>query len=367
MITARLHNRGLMGLGWLGLSLASGGVGVVLLLNSNRLPLLASVLSWDMSILIALVLLHVGVLELAASRSLFPTFGTALLAFQVGSDLYCVYGNAGNRFRITVFGLLIAGQLIDTAIHLLKISKHGGQLPSQFTAVILWGAVATNLVRSCMAIYGLSWGREVTHRVWDLTTIAYTVAVLGVAFGFFWTSITIRTSGLEHMAGTDPLTRLFNRRLFLTWCEKEWLRSQKTGAFFSILMIDLDHFKRINDTFGHHIGDLALCAAVEKIQDAMRGIDVIGRWGGEEFAALLPGANHQAACLVADRVRRNIQRVSLSPVSKVGTGGEKRLSLTACVGIATHLNAEDTVQAMMRRADQALYTAKTNGRNRVDG
>ncbi|WP_263385791.1 GGDEF domain-containing protein [Granulicella arctica] len=322
----------------------------------------------ELCILLALVLLHVGVLELAASSSLIPIFGIALLALLVGSDLYRLYGGAGTRFCIAVFGLLIAGQLIETAIRLLSISRHGGRLPAQFTALVLLGAVATNLMRSVKAIFGLSWAPNVAVQLEELTVIAYTVAILGVAFGLFWTSTTMRASGFEHMANTDSLTRLFNRRIFLLWCEKEWVRSQKTGAFFSILMIDLDHFKSINDTFGHHAGDLALCAAVEKIQDAMRGIDVIGRWGGEEFAALLPGANLEAAHLVAERVRRNIEKVSLPPAPKVETSERHpTANLTACVGIATHLNALDTVHAMMQRADKALYVAKAGGRNRIAG
>jgi diguanylate cyclase (GGDEF)-like protein len=130
-------------------------------------------------------------------------------------------------------------------------------------------------------------------------------------------------------------------------------------------MVDLDHFKQINDCFGHQAGDLALCAVVEKMQDSVRGIDVLGRWGGEEFAVLLPGAAADAALLVAQRVRRNIERILLP-----GTGirnGERvqMISVTASVGIATFRGVDDNVHTMMERADMALYQAKAAGRNCV--
>jgi diguanylate cyclase (GGDEF)-like protein len=367
MTAARLNNRKLIGLGWLGLSLASGGVGVTLFLKHGIMSVLPAALLTDLFVLLAVVLLHVGVLEVAASPSLFPMFGVVLLTFQLGSEIFQIYEGTGSRSRVAVLGFLIAGQLGETAIHLFRIARHGGGLPARFTASILGGAATISLLQSFMTIFGVPFGQGTMNYTRDTTIIAYTVAMLGVAFGFFWTSTTVLASGLEYMAGTDPLTRLFNRRVFLIWCEKEQLRSKKTGIFFSILMIDLDHFKRINDTFGHHTGDLALCAAVEKIQDAMRGIDVIGRWGGEEFAALLPGANNQAAHLVAERVRRNIEKVSLPAAFRVEGSGPNSTNITASVGIATHLSAEDTVHAMMQRADKALFVAKANGRNRIAG
>jgi diguanylate cyclase (GGDEF)-like protein len=172
------------------------------------------------------------------------------------------------------------------------------------------------------------------------------------------------SSGLESLASTDPLTRIYNRRVFLLWCEKESGRSQKTGLPFSVLMIDLDHFKRINDEFGHDTGDRALCAVVEKIQDSVRGIDVIGRWGGEEFVALLPGAAEGSAFWVAQRVRANIEKMVLQ-ATHVRRQGEVQIRLTASVGVATYKGPEDCIHDMLKRADTALYEAKTTGRNRV--
>ena len=123
-------------------------------------------------------------------------------------------------------------------------------------------------------------------------------------------------------------------------------------------MMDVDHFKRVNDHYGHSGGDMALVAVVEAMQDSVRGIDVLGRWGGEEFTALLPGTNLESAHLVADRVRQNIEKLELQTNS-----GPMRI--TVSIGVATVRDARDDVKGMLLRADKALYQAKKNGRNQV--
>jgi GGDEF domain-containing protein len=97
-----------------------------------------------------------------------------------------------------------------------------------------------------------------------ITFVLYLAIALGIAFGFFWMSTTMLSVSLENIASIDPLTLIYNRRFFLKWCEKELVRSQRSGIPFSLLLIELDHFKLINDSFGHHSGDSVLCAVVEK-------------------------------------------------------------------------------------------------------
>jgi len=131
------------------------------------------------------------------------------------------------------------------------------------------------------------------------------------------------------------------------------------------LMIDIDHFKKINDDYGHVAGDTALCTAVERMQASIRGIDVLARWGGEEFAAVLPNANQEAAMIVAERLRGNVERILMS-ARRIGEEQKSPgLRLTVSVGIATYSGPVDTVDAMLRRADANLYQAKAMGRNRV--
>ncbi|HEX4155439.1 MAG TPA: GGDEF domain-containing protein [Acidobacteriaceae bacterium] len=368
LLIVRLSNPLLRGLGWLGAAFATGAAGSVLLACHGHLSDLATIPLADVLVLAAFVLLNVAVLELSETASLFPTFGVALLTLQAVADLTMMYtppGYSPSGFRIMVAGLLIAAVCAQIAWDLLRMARRTIRTAAWFTAVLLIGFMLYNVARALALGLGILRNPASFYREETITFGLFIAVALGIAFGFFWMTTAVLTTGLEQMASTDPLTRIYNRRVFLMWCEKELARGQRTGTPFSVLMVDLDHFKQINDCFGHQAGDLALCAVVEKMQDSVRGIDILGRWGGEEFAVLLPGAAADAALLVAQRVRRNIERILLP-----GTGirnGERvqMISVTASVGIATYRGVDDTVHTMIERADMALYQAKAAGRNCV--
>ncbi len=165
---------------------------------------------------------------------------------------------------------------------------------------------------------------------------------------------------LRDLATTDFLTKLSNRRHFLIKLEEEFERLKRSGAFVaSVLMLDLDHFKRINDTFGHATGDLMLKHFAENIRGELRKIDTVGRLGGEEFAILLPGADVAAARVFAERIR---QKVAETPLAKDGD----TIPMTVSIGIASMKKEDADFDATLIRADNALYRAKENGRNRVE-
>jgi diguanylate cyclase (GGDEF)-like protein len=368
LVIVRLSNPLLRGLGWLGGSFAAGSLGALLLASYGRLPQFATIVFADVLILGSFVLLHVAVLELSERTSVFPTFGVGLLVLQAAVDLTLMYTPAGfgpEGSRIVMAGLLIAIVCGHTAFTLIHIARRAIRTSALFTSALLLCFVFYNIIRVLAVGLGLL-NRPAAFYMEETITFGLFVAVaLGIAFGFFWMTTAMLTTGLEQMASTDPLTRIYNRRVFLMWAEKELTRGQRTGTPFSVLIVDLDHFKQINDCFGHQAGDQALCAVVEKMQDSVRGIDVLGRWGGEEFAVLLPGAAADAALLVAQRVRRNIERILL-PGSGIRNGERvQMISVTASVGVATYRGVDDNVHTMMERADMALYQAKAAGRNCV--
>lgn len=368
LILVRLSNPLLRGLGWLGASFAAGAAGCVLLACHERLSALATIALADVLILSSFVLLNVAVLELAERSSLLPSFGIALLALQAAVDLALIYTPINFRagdLRTLIAGLLIAAVCAQIAWDLLRMTRRTIRQAAWFTAVLLIGFMVYNVARALVVGLGIIRQPHLLYPEETLTFGLFVAVALGIAFGFFWMTTALLTTGLEQMASTDPLTRIYNRRVFLLWCEKELIRGQRTGTPFSVLMVDLDHFKQINDCFGHQAGDQALCAVVEKMQDSVRGIDVLGRWGGEEFAVLLPGAAADAALLVAQRVRRNIERILL-PGAGIRNGERvQMISVTASVGIATYRGVDDNVHTMIERADLALYQAKAAGRNCV--
>ena len=165
---------------------------------------------------------------------------------------------------------------------------------------------------------------------------------------------------LSVQASHDTLTGLLNRRALYEIIEKEQARTQRDGLPFSVIMIDIDHFKLINDQYGHLVGDYTLRQVAETLVAHKRASDHAGRWGGEEFLLLLPGANIHEAELVAERMRVAIRSLSI-PL----TDG-RIVSVQASLGAAsTVLGEEFSLEKLIDWADKALYLAKEAGRDLV--
>ncbi|THB63579.1 MAG: diguanylate cyclase [Desulfovibrio sp.] len=163
---------------------------------------------------------------------------------------------------------------------------------------------------------------------------------------------------LEYMATTDSLTGLANRRHFLEMAERELERAHRYGNPLSLLMIDADHFKSVNDTYGHDIGDLVLKALARESRLGLRRVDILSRMGGEEFAALLPEADETTAFDVAERLRKRIQSARVDTEQGI-------ITFTVSIGAASLSRDRRTVEQLLKAADKALYAAKEAGRNQV--
>jgi len=163
---------------------------------------------------------------------------------------------------------------------------------------------------------------------------------------------------LRKMAKTDSLTGVSNRRHFFEKAEAELQRSRRYDRPLSVLMLDLDHFKSINDTHGHEAGDRVLVAVTELINGRLRDVDVLGRMGGEEFAVLFPETAAGQAASVADRIREVVEHARVP-------GDNAEVSVTVSIGVAELQDGDRTVDALIRRADKTMYKAKEQGRNRV--
>ncbi|MBS4007953.1 MAG: diguanylate cyclase [Clostridium sp.] len=156
------------------------------------------------------------------------------------------------------------------------------------------------------------------------------------------------------LAVTDTLTNVYNRRYFTQKLEEEIERVRRSGSSFSLIMLDIDHFKNVNDLFGHNAGDLVLKSMAEMILNRIRKIDTIARWGGEEFVLLLPETDGNAAVVLAETLRRQLNQMEIPGVGKI----------TASFGVASY-SSGDTVDTLVNRADKKMYEAKSAGRNCV--
>jgi two-component system cell cycle response regulator len=166
----------------------------------------------------------------------------------------------------------------------------------------------------------------------------------------------------QRLATLDSLTGLKNRRAFIESLGQEIGRRERHGYALSVLLLDVDHFKSVNDRFGHATGDLVLAAVGSVLKGQFRKVDIVARWGGEEFVVALSGAEAEGAHMSAERLREKIEELELERPRDAG--GEGPLKVTVSIGVATHRMGE-SLDAVVDRADRAMYSAKSAGRNRV--
>jgi diguanylate cyclase (GGDEF)-like protein/PAS domain S-box-containing protein len=171
-------------------------------------------------------------------------------------------------------------------------------------------------------------------------------------------SVRLLNIELEQQALTDYLTNLYNRRYFMRRGEEEFKRTKRNGQPLTLLMLDIDNFKRVNDSYGHEAGDRALQEVARALKSNLREIDVLGRMGGEEFAVLLPDTSLEDAALLAERVRQTIENTPFEIPGDV-------LKITVCIGVSAFAKGMSNIDDMFRNADAALYQAKNAGRNRT--
>jgi diguanylate cyclase (GGDEF)-like protein len=162
---------------------------------------------------------------------------------------------------------------------------------------------------------------------------------------------------LEKMATTDGLTGLLNKRAMFDDAERKVAAAARFGRALSVLIVDIDHFKKVNDTYGHDVGDTVIRGVGDVLRRHKRNTDVVSRFGGEEFVALCEQTDAKGAMLLAERIREELAKIVFH--TPMGT-----LSVTCSIGVATFPDAGQSWEALFKSADEALYVSKRSGRNR---
>jgi two-component system, cell cycle response regulator len=170
---------------------------------------------------------------------------------------------------------------------------------------------------------------------------------------------------LEELATMDGLTGLLNKRAMLEVAEQKIAAARRFGRHLSVLVTDIDHFKKVNDTHGHDVGDVVIKGLGEILRRAKRNTDAVARFGGEEFVIICEETDARGAMLLAERVREELARTTFHPQGKVSSGGQSlAVSVTCSIGVATYPEAGATWEEMFKAADDALYVSKRSGRDR---
>lgn len=266
---------------------------------------------------------------------------------------------ASVSYRVVLSSALIAPFVGMTAFEFWR--GRGESLPSRWGVVLLFSSLAIFFIIRIPLVdiapfpFGALPAQGISVAAFNLFLIFHTVliAVLLVAMSRERLELEQREK-----AQTDPLTGALNRLAFMTRGVRIVLRHQKRGQPLCVLFIDIDHFKSLNDRYGHSGGDDVLVKFVEHVQDLIRPTDFLFRIGGEEFCCLLPNTHTDDACSVAERIRSRIEAV---PIDVAGT----QVNVTVSIGVASTETFGHDVDTLLRRADKAVYSAKREGRNLV--
>jgi diguanylate cyclase (GGDEF)-like protein len=233
------------------------------------------------------------------------------------------------------------------------------QLPAQITVGLLVAHMGLALYRAVLAIdvyRHTDWRTPIEDPRWAYSMLAIVMLANCLLIMYVWFAAAEMYSAVEATAGIDALTGCLNRRALMRLAGQELARSDRTGMPLTVVAIDLDHFKSVNDTFGHAGGDATLCAVVALLQDRLRVVDVVARTGGEEFLLLLPDTDAVSGAKVVEGLRQAIDAMELEYEGRV-------IRTTMSAGVTQGIPRSDSWTAIMNRADRALYGAKHGGRN----
>jgi diguanylate cyclase (GGDEF)-like protein len=270
----------------------------------------------------------------------------ATMWFTWGSPNYAV------RLRMitVVFGLLFG-------LHAWLIYRQGALTFARTLAIGVLTFITLIQVARLITTFVFPMGNDILdptpQHVIFIASFSFSILLLSIS-AVLMAGDSLRTE-LEHLATRDSLTNALTRRYMDEACAHELARSRRNDKPLALLMMDLDHFKRVNDTHGHQAGDTVLVDFAKTVRTLLRSKDFLGRFGGEEFVVLLPETPSSEALVVAERIR----------AACANPPDATQIACTVSIGITTNTDNSDTLDTLMARADAALYRAKAEGRNRV--
>ena len=348
----RSYPPAIKGLGEWALALALISVGGVLGFGVGFLPDVVSITLPRLLFPSGLLLAYVGTQRFfGLTPRMWPW--VVVIAAVVLAQMWFTFVAPSFHMRLVLSGSL-GVCLLMAYVHLLH-----QQGVSTFARALTVGVLLTLMAIVLMRI--------VTTFIWPVgegvldTSTHHLIYVTGFSFGIVLLSVSLVLMATErlhsevaYLASHDSLTNAFTRRHMNEVCAMEMERSQRHGHSMALLIMDLDHFKSVNDTYGHQRGDGLLVDFVTKVQALLRRPDQLGRFGGEEFVALLPETSLDEAMGVAERIRAACAASDQEPCR------------TVSIGVTTNHTAGDSVGSLIARADAAMYQAKARGRNRVE-
>lgn len=346
----RSYPRSIEGLGYWSAGPAMVFLSTLLFGMRDVLPDLLTIVVANLLLMTGVTLLYLGSTFFFRVPGNLRPWGIAIAAVTAATAWF-TYVRPDYSMRL----LAVAGFLaVVCGVHAALVARRAGAgFSARYVLMVLVVELIVLSMRALSAFSGDSPDLLSPSPMQTAYIASYTVAMLMLTIGLVLLASDRLRVELEHMASHDPLTGALNRRAFIETCTQELERGRRKERSTALLMMDLDHFKAINDNYGHQAGDHVLVDFASRASGLLRRPDHFGRFGGEEFVALLPETSLDEAGVVAERIRAEIEGRPIQP------------GCTVSIGVAASVPGENSIETILQRADKALYRAKGDGRNCV--
>jgi len=337
------------------LSLIVESGGLLLVASQNLLPAWFALIGGYTCLSAAFVFRYLSLCEFFERRTHLVWI---ILPLLVSIAVTGIYLNAP-QVRVPAINLIICVQAA-VLLYIASTSSLPGVNYSRMMLIVYATAASAIFLFRGVAEIAATEARVSVMENSMVNSVTFTLLLLLVVLSSFSILLILREkldAENQKLATLDPLTNICNRRALIELTERELLRSYRTNRWPCLLMLDIDHFKLVNDEHGHLVGDQVLVELAELIKQQLRDLDVVGRYGGEEFCILLAETDEGGGLISAERLREAIAKM-------VVTLGEVSVTITASIGLA-FAHSGDTLDQLLARADAALYQAKSEGRNSV--
>ncbi len=346
--------------GW-GTSILMMGLGYAMLQTDGRVPSLFSV-TGEIIMLSGVAVMHGAIRKFRLEKN--PIWSPDTWGFVAAGSvllLWFTFANPSARARIVVFSLGLALLLAWGALRSVTLPGTMNRAPRRLFTGVVWGVAALFVARAIGTI--AAGPHEDEHFRHDtLQPFAATIGVLlltTLSIALMWMEVSLLNARLARLVSQDALTGIMNHRGLMESCERELSRAEHFHEPLSLAMLDIDHFRRVNDDHGHAVGDAVLKHVAELIGADVRKYDTCGRLGGEEFLVIMPQTTTPSALEIMEHVRRQIEATPYLHKAMP-------MPVTVSIGIAELTDYMGGTDALLGASERALYRAKRGGRNRVE-
>ena len=354
-----LADKRVVGTRWLAYSVLAESIKMALQVMTGQIPRVLSTMVANELNVVAFFAMYMGLrwfIEREPLRSrIWPIVMLAVMVAYCGMFMFHIpYGYQ----VITAVALCLCGV---TVWMLWQQREERFRMPAMITVGLLVSHMGLALYRAVLGVDVYrrpDWRTPIEDPRWAYSMLVIVMLANCLLIMYVWFAAAEMYSAVEATAGLDALTGCLNRRALMRLAAQELARSERSGLPLTVVAVDLDHFKAVNDTFGHAGGDATLCAVVALLQNRLRSVDVVARSGGEEFILLLPDTDAISGAKVVEGLRQAIDAMELQYEGRV-----IRTAMSA--GVTQAISRNDSWTAIMNRADRALYAAKHAGRNCV--